>query len=255
MLVGSLDLPDMAAPSARHGVLLVTGGRETRFGSHRLYERLAAGLAAAGHPAFRFDRRGTGDSGGEDPGYAGSGPDIAAALAAFRAACPDLAGVVGFGLCDGATALALHAPALDGLVLANPWLVEPVDDLPPAAAIGRHYRTAILAPATWRRALTGGIDLRKALRGTARLLRPREQHDLAEATLARLARATCPIVMLLADGDGTAQAAAAALKRYGPQRLPGTTLMPVATASHSFAGAADFEALLRAIRTLAAPTG
>ncbi|HEX8528226.1 MAG TPA: hydrolase 1, exosortase A system-associated, partial [Allosphingosinicella sp.] len=46
------------------GLLLVTGGTQTRIGSHRMYERLAAALAEAGWPCFRFDRRGVGDSEG-----------------------------------------------------------------------------------------------------------------------------------------------------------------------------------------------
>ena len=78
-LAASLD--DAAG---RHGLLIVTGGTQTRIGSHRLFERLAAGLAEAGHPCFRFDRRGVGDSSGEDPGWRGSRDDIVAAIAAFR---------------------------------------------------------------------------------------------------------------------------------------------------------------------------
>ena len=70
------------------GVLLVTGGSQTRIGSHRMYERLAKSLAGKGYPCFRYDRRGVGDSGGKDPGFRGSGPDIAAAAAAFRGECP-----------------------------------------------------------------------------------------------------------------------------------------------------------------------
>ena len=71
-------------PTATTGLLLVTGGTQTRIGSHRMYERLAEALAEQGYPCFRYDRRGVGDSEGEDPGFRGSGPDLAAAAAAFR---------------------------------------------------------------------------------------------------------------------------------------------------------------------------
>src|SRR3712207_3331734 len=90
------------------GLLLVTGGTQTRIGSHRMYERLAAALAGAGWPCFRYDRRGVGDSEGEDPDFKKSGPDLAAAAAAFRSEQPQLERLLGFGLCDGASTLALH---------------------------------------------------------------------------------------------------------------------------------------------------
>src|SRR4051794_3005475 len=90
------------------GVLMVTGGTQTRIGSHRMYERLAKRLAEAGFPCLRFDRRGVGDSEGEDPDWRGSGPDIAAAAAALRREASGVQRIVGFGLCDGASALTFH---------------------------------------------------------------------------------------------------------------------------------------------------
>src|SRR5947209_20359827 len=93
------------------GLLMVTGGTQIRIGSHRMYERLAKRLAEQGFPCLRFDRRGVGDSEGEDPDWRGSGPDIAAAAAAFRRKCPQLQRLIGFGLCDGASALAFHGAA------------------------------------------------------------------------------------------------------------------------------------------------
>lgn len=235
MLVGTLD----EAPGA-HGLLVVTGGRETRFGPHRLFARLAAALAAQGIPVFRFDRRGTGDSDGADPGFEASGPDIAAALAAFRALCPAMTRVSGFGLCDGATALLLAGAALDGLVLANPWLAVPADDLPPPAAIRRHYRAQLFSARAWARLVTGGIDGRKAWRGLRRVAAPARASTLARRALAHPVDA----VVVLADGDATAQAAAAELRRVG-SGMPCVTLP---TASHSFAEPAAFAALLALLR-------
>ena len=67
-LAASLD-----GAGGRTGLLLVTGGSQTRIGSHRMYERLAKALAELGYPCLRYDRRGVGDSGGEDPGFRGAG--------------------------------------------------------------------------------------------------------------------------------------------------------------------------------------
>src|SRR5436305_14414062 len=108
------------------GLLMVTGGTQTRIGSHRMYERLAKRLAEAGFPCLRYDRRGVGDSEGEEADWRDSGPDIAAAAAAFRRECPQIERLIGFGLCDGASALAIHGAeaGLRGLILLNPWLVE-----------------------------------------------------------------------------------------------------------------------------------
>src|SRR3546814_4244132 len=62
---------------------------------------------------------------GANGGFESSGPDIVAAIAAFREAAPHVARVIGFGNCDAASALLLHQPlALDGLIVANPWTYD-----------------------------------------------------------------------------------------------------------------------------------
>ena len=130
-LFGTLD----AAPGDT-GLLIVSGGNEIRAGAWAGQALLAARIAAAGHPVLRFDRRGVGDSAGVNRGYRESRADIAAALAAFRAASPDLRRVVAFGNCDAASALMLFGGNLDidALVLANPWTVEGEDDAAQAPA-------------------------------------------------------------------------------------------------------------------------
>ena len=141
-LVGTLD----EAPGET-GLMLVSGGNEVRAGAFAGQAQLAARIAAAGHPVFRFDRRGVGDSSGENLGFRGSEPDIAAALAAFRAQSPGLARVVGFGNCDAASALMLAAGAgCDALVLANPWTIEHDDGTPPPAAIRARYAEKLRDP-------------------------------------------------------------------------------------------------------------
>ena len=63
-----------------------------------------ATIAAAGFPVFRFDRRGIGDSEGDNRDFRKSSKDIAAALLAFRAIAPQVQRVTGFGNCDAASA-------------------------------------------------------------------------------------------------------------------------------------------------------
>ena len=68
------------------GLLMVSGGNEIRAGAFNGQSRLAAEIAAAGFPVFRFDRRGIGDSEGTNRGFRKSTKDIAAALLAFETA-------------------------------------------------------------------------------------------------------------------------------------------------------------------------
>src|SRR3546814_2970923 len=87
------------------GLLIVSGGNELRSCAHRGMAKLAARLARDGFPVFRFDRRGVGDSEGENGGFLSLGPDIAEAVAAFLRANQGLRRLAAIGNCDAATAL------------------------------------------------------------------------------------------------------------------------------------------------------
>jgi exosortase A-associated hydrolase 1 len=228
------------APSTT-GLLIVSGGNEIRSGAHRGMAMLAQSIAEAGHPVFRFDRRGIGDSEGENGGYQSNGPDIAAAIAAFRGAAPQLTRIIAFGNCDAASALLLHQPlALDGLILANPWTYENDDSgetdepaLPPAAAIRARYLSRLTDPKSLLRLLKGEIDVKKLARGLAALGRrtaPAAPDSLPARLNAALATLLCPATILLAVGDRTAQAF---VENCDPGAVPVERLD---SASHSFAG-------------------
>jgi exosortase A-associated hydrolase 1 len=251
MLGGTLD----AAPESPVGVLMATGGSQTRIGSHRMYERLANHLAMNGISCFRFDRRGVGDASGDDPGFRDSGTDLVAAAEAFRASHPALSRLIGFGLCDGATALALHGDTagLQGLILVNPWLVEAEADTPPPAAIRHHYRQRLLSLDGWKRLLTGSISYRKLLRGIFKAW-ARADASLAGDTAAALARHRIPAHVILARDDATAVAAAEQMKSALFKGLIGD-IRTIDSDSHTFARPGDDAALadaaLGAVRTLA----
>lgn len=245
ILAGSLD----EAPGPT-GLLLVIGGSQTRVGSHRMYERLAKALAGKGYACFRYDRRGVGDSEGEDPGYKDSGPDLKAAVDAFRGEVPGLQRVIGFGLCDGATALALYGDAagLDALILANPWLVEAEDGAPAPAAIRAHYRKQLLSWGGLKRLFTGAVNFRKLWGGFRRLFSRRKPESLANDVALALLRHRLPAEMILCAGDNTAIAADAEVRAWPYQGLIRAT-QTIETDSHTFARPGDDAMLLTMVET------
>ena len=236
MLAATLD----DAPGTT-GLLIISGGNEIRCGAHRGMATLAQRIAEAGHPVFRFDRRGVGDSAGANGGYTSSAADIAAAIAAFRRAAPLLTRILAFGNCDAASALLLHQPlALDALLLANPWTYEgygggETDEpaLPPAAAIRARYMSRLTDPKSLIRLLKGEIDVRKLARGLSALgnrTAPATPDSLPGRLNAALASLPCPATILLATGDRTAQAF---VEKCDQGAVP---LERLDSASHSFAG-------------------
>jgi exosortase A-associated hydrolase 1 len=244
-LAGSLD----DAPGAT-GLLLVIGGSQTRIGSHRMYERLAKALADKGYPCLRFDRRGVGDSSGADPGFRGSGPDLKAAADAFRREVYVLQRVIGFGLCDGATALALHGDeaGLDGLILANPWLVEAEDGAPAPAAVRAHYRKRLLSGSGLKRLFTGAVNFRKLAGGLRTLFARRQPESLSNDVAQALLRHRLPAEMILCTGDNTAIAADAEVRAWThPDLIRATQL--IETDSHTFARPGDDAMLLTMVET------
>lgn len=236
-LAASLD-----AAAGTTGLLIVSGGNEIRSGAHRGMAMLAARIAAEGYPVFRFDRRGIGDSEGANGGFESSGPDIAAAIAAFRHAAPQLTRVVALGNCDAASALLLHQPlALDALIVANPWTYESEDEeadapaLPPAAAIRARYLSRLKDPKSLLRLLKGEIDFRKLFRGLSALktpATPAAPDSLPARIDGAITALGAPATILLATGDRTAQA----FVENCPSALGRVPVERLASASHSFAG-------------------
>lgn len=229
------------------GLLIVSGGNEIRVGAHRGMAKLATDISAAGFPVLRFDRRGVGDSEGENGGFESSAPDIAAAAARFRAKCPAVETIVAFGNCDAASALLLHrTPGIDALILANPWTIETADEMPPPAAIRARYKEKLRDPAEWRRLLTGAVNLRKLLGGLGRIAAPTTPSALPARIAEGLAAFSGPVLIILAERDNTAIAFLDAWQSPVFARARGRAgieLRRLDSASHSFAGEADYDAL------------
>lgn len=227
VLAGTLD-----AAKGTSGLLIVSGGNEIRSGAHRGMATLAATISAQEYPVFRFDRRGIGDSAGENGGFRSSGPDIRAAIAAFRAAQPQLTRIVAFGNCDAATALALHDAPIDARVLANPWVIPSSGAMPPPAAIRDRYVRRLRDPDAWKALITGKIDLGKLAKGLGRLAaaKPAAPDSLADKTVRALEASTLPTTLVLAMGDATAIAFADVWRND-----PAIPVVRIDSASHSFA--------------------
>ncbi|MDK2761278.1 MAG: hydrolase 1, exosortase A system-associated [Sphingopyxis sp.] len=231
------------------GLLILSGGNEIRSGAHRGMAMLAARIAAASYPVFRFDRRGIGDSEGANGGFENSAADIAAALSAFRAAAPQVTRVIAFGNCDAASALLLHGPLnIDALILANPWAYDdaPSDSdepgLPPASAIRARYLARLTDPKSLMRLVRGEVDFGKLRRGLSALGQaptPPAHGSLAARLDTALSDLRCPATILLATGDRTAQAFVERCGRALDLIESNPTTIRVdrlASASHSFAG-------------------
>ena len=199
--------------AATVGLLLVSGGNEVRAGAWNGQAKFAARIAAQGYPVMRFDRRGVGDSEGENGEFRSSAPDIASALTAFRRECPQLTKIVAFGNCDAASALMLSCgmgigAGIDAMVLSNPWTIEDDAQEEPAEVVRDHYRRRLTDPAAIRRLLTGKVSIGKLLRSLLSAARPAPTElsglvaEMAEGIAAYPGR----IRFLVAARDRTGQA-------------------------------------------------
>ena len=244
-LAGTIDEADGTT-----GLLIVSGGNEIRSGAYAGQAAMAQQFADKGYPVFRYDRRGVGDSEGENGGFESSADDIAAAVATFRADAPQMQKLVAFGNCDAATALALFHAGLpiDALVLANPWVIEPSNTEPDAptppsaAAIRARYLARLKNPRSLLDLFTGKIDLRKLAGGLTKAVKKEEPSGLAERVATALAHSSLPIHILIAQRDTTALAFMGAWHTSafdGVRARSDIELTMLDTASHCFADAAS----------------
>lgn len=238
------------------GLLIISGGNEIRSGAHAGQAAMAAHFAALGYPVFRYDRRGIGESEGDNRGFESSGADIASAVSAFRLEAPDMQRLVAFGNCDAATALAFFHDgiAIDALILANPWVIENASDEastpPTSAAVRARYWNRLKNPRSFVDLLTGKINLRKLAGGLVKATKTDKPTGLAERLAQSLANSPLPTTLLIADRDTTALAFMSAWNSSAfadVKTRQSIALHSCPTASHSFAEAQAKAWLLNSI--------
>jgi len=244
MLAATLD--SATSPTA---LLIVSGGNEIRSGAHCGMAQLALRIAEHGFPVLRYDRRGIGESTGQNNGFLDSADEIAAA-AQFLRQERQVQKIIAFGNCDAATALALFGPdaGLDGYILANPWVIETTsgaDTEEPtisSAAIRSRYWDRIKNPRAILDLLSGKIDLKKLFKGLKQASRSEENSALSLQLRDALFGMSGEAQILLAKRDTTARAFLAAWNSADFQPLRKNACITVSSldsASHSFA---DIEA-------------
>ena len=214
-LVGVLAAP---VRSGRVGVLIIVGGPQYRVGSHRQFLLLARALASNSVPTFRFDCSGMGDSSGTVRSFEHMGPDIAAAIEAFRERCPEVDRIVLWGLCDGASAALLywHAtldPRIAGMVLLNPWVRS--DASLAKTHIKHYYGQRVLEKEFWIKLVGGKLDFLNATRAFMRnalLARNAQEHsstsdaiDFQDRMAQGMRSFRGPVLLILSGRDLTAK--------------------------------------------------
>ncbi len=146
------------------GILLVVGGPQYRVGSHRQFVLMARELAASGIPVMRFDYRGMGDAEGESRTFDAVDDDIRVAIAMFYQACPNLSGVVIWGLCDAASAALFYGyqdERVKGLVLLNPWVFT--EQGAAKTYLKHYYLQRLLSPNLWRKVFSLKFNYQQSL--------------------------------------------------------------------------------------------
>jgi exosortase A-associated hydrolase 1 len=136
------------------GVLIIVGGPQYRAGSHRQFVLLARFLADNGFPVMRFDYQGMGDSEGPPQTFSTIDEDIASAIENFYELCPEISGVVIWGLCDAASAALFYSYQDDrvkGLVILNPWVYS--EQGAAKTHIKHYYLQRLMSPDFWRKIL------------------------------------------------------------------------------------------------------
>ncbi len=200
--------------------VVVAGQPQTRVGSHRVFVRLARGLAGNGIAVLRFDCSGWGDSPGGARPFEQSTSDIAAAVEALAAIQPPGTPLALVGLCDGATAAALALDDLavrgircSALTLVNPWVRS---ESTRAESLARtYYARKAFDLATVRRIMRGELRLRAVAAGVRDWIATSRQARRSSAAASNAPSGAKPGAPSAATAGATSATPAAAIVDAG----------------------------------------
>ena len=162
-LYGILHLPEPR--KFKTSVTIVTGGPQTRVGSHRLNVQLARYLCRQGLIVLRFDYTGMGDSGGDPVGYQLAAPSIRSAHEFVLSTCPEIKQNILWSICDGClpTLAALNNLKIEfaGLILCNPFIFNESERS--RLKLRYYYGKRLLKSKTWTKLISIKIKFKKEI--------------------------------------------------------------------------------------------
>jgi pimeloyl-ACP methyl ester carboxylesterase len=278
-LWGVIAQPD-AQPNALSStaVILINAGGNHRIGPSRLTVPVARYVASLGCTTLRMDLAGLGDSiptPGKLPIFdINSVADVRQAIDFLSNYGPiKLRRIVLIGLCSGGF-VAMHTAIRDTRVNSQIIMNLPAFEATPASNAERvarlyikpfrYYAEAFLRLQTWRRALTGGVDVRRIILGAAARLLQRlavqRQALLARLRLRRdtsiaahfraLCRRGCRTLVILSASDGAVDEMETHLgkKASKMRREPNFRYVILDGADHTFTAEAARQHLLGTLR-------
>lgn len=150
----------------RAAVIIVTGGPQTRIGSHRLYVQLAQYLSSNGITVLRFDYEGSGDSEGPSKGFNHAVPSIDSAIDYIASNSSNETRIFLWSICDGCLPSLWHSmhytSKISGLILCNPFVM--CDPERSSIRLRRYYLPLIFQKKTWLKALKWKLKFKHELK-------------------------------------------------------------------------------------------
>lgn len=201
----------LIAPKA---IVMVVGGPQTRVGSHRFFVTLARFLASKGIDVLRFDYTGAGDSEGQIVNFEQVKFDIHAAITFFKTQLPINVEFSLWGLCDGASAIALYLDEfgcneIQQITLLNPWVNQPTTAA--KTRINSYYWQRLKQASFWKKLFLGNVNILNTAKDVNKLskeVKAREnknEYNYVDSMLSGLSSFSGKIDIILSENDLVAQ--------------------------------------------------
>lgn len=160
-ITGIIHHPNTESPSnTTTGFIIVSGGIQTRVGSHRQYVKLCRALAKHGVSCLRYDHFGVGDSLGEFSDIKERAEQLRELINYFNCKFPMINDIILWGLCDGASTILAYLNSYDSrvkrVILLNPWVKLPSSEI--NVLFSFYYPHRLLKFDFWYKFLIGKIN-------------------------------------------------------------------------------------------------